>query len=82
MSNGKAPSTVLSAIVSAINGSPNKQATLDELYVTVPRLLGRAVNATVIRGTINRSLDTRNKRGPYPVLFKRVASGTYALTKK
>jgi len=82
MSNGKAPSTVLSAIISAINESPNKQATLNELYVTVPKLLGRSVNSAIIRGTINRSLDTRNKQGPYPVLFKRVASGTYALSKK
>jgi len=82
MPNNEAPKTVLSAIISAINESPNKQASLDELYVTVPRLLGKNVNSDTIRGTINRSLVTRNKQGPYPILFKRVTSGTYALIKK
>lgn len=82
MSNKEAAVTVLSAIISAINKSPNKQATLDELYVTVPKLLGKSVNGETIRGIINRSLETRNKQGPFPILFKRVASGTYALVKK
>jgi len=79
MSSSEAPTTVLSAIVAAISGSRNRQATLDELYAAVPKLLGRSVNSNTIRGTINRSLETRNKRGPYPILFKRVAPVTYAL---
>lgn len=82
MSNDEAPRTVISAIVSAINKNPNKQTTLDELYITVPKILGRSVNSNTIRGTINRSLETRNKQGPYPILFKRVTSGTYGLVKK
>ena len=81
MSNIEAPKTVLSAIVSAIQNSPNKQVTLGELYVTVPKLLGKSVNNDTIRGTINRSLETRNKQGPYPILFKRINPGTYALSK-
>lgn len=81
MSEVKVPRTILEAIISAIENNPNKQATLDELYVTVPKLLGKNVNGAIIRGTINRSLETRNKSGPYPICFKRVTSGTYALAK-
>jgi len=82
MSNEEAPKTVLSAIVSAIKKSPKKQATLDELYNTVPKLLGKNVNNATIRGIINRSLETRNKQGPFPILFKRVSPRTYALVRK
>lgn len=82
MSGTKAPKTVLEAIISAIEDNPNKQATLDELYITVPKLLGKSVSGATIRGTVNRSLETRNKSGPYPILFKRVTYRTYALAKR
>lgn len=78
MSTGEARITVLSAIRSAIKESPNRQATLKELYVTVPKLLGRGAHPATIRSIINRSLDTRNKQAPYPILFRRVTSATYA----
>jgi len=82
MSNEQTPITVLEAIIFTIKKSPRKQATLKELYDTVPKLLEKNVNGTTIRGVINRSLETSKKQGLYPILFKRVSEGTYALIGK
>lgn len=79
MSDAKIPETVLKAIVMTLENSPKKQATLKQLYNAVPILLCKDVRRDTIRGIINRSLVTRNKSGPYPVLFVRVAEKTYSL---
>lgn len=82
MSDAKVPKTILEAIISAIENNPDKQIILGELYITVPKILGRNVTDAAIRSTINRSLEPRNRPGPYPILFKRVTLRTYALAKR
>ena len=80
----KGAMTILQAIITTIENSPNKQATLIEIRNNVSKLLGRGINGAVIRGTINRSLVSRKTTYPYPSLFMRVAPRTYTLdtTKK
>ena len=75
----KGPMTILQAIITTLENSPNKQATLKEIGNSVSKLLGREIDGTIIRGTINRSLVSRKSTYPYPSLFVRVAPSTYAL---
>jgi len=75
------PKTIIEAIIMAIEKRHDKKATLAQLYASVPELLGREVKTEIIRSVINRSLVSRNKAGPYPVLFVRVSPETYALAK-
>ncbi len=73
--------TIRAAVIEVISNSKKKEVTLDQLYEGVTRLLRRNISGAVIRGVINRSLETRSKSGPYPILFTRVAYRTYALSK-
>ena len=81
MVSSESPRTVLEAIIKVLEDEPRRQATLSQLYEKVPALLGKHVSGDTIRGIINRSLSSRKKEGPYPILFVKTANNTYAFAK-
>jgi hypothetical protein len=79
LNKNKSGITVREAIISAIKNSPQKQANLNEIYSEVEKITGKQFTKDIIRGVINRSLTTRKKNGPYPILFVRISESTYTL---
>jgi hypothetical protein len=78
------PYTITWAIVETIRNHPKGQASLDEIYKEVNKLLGREVKTAVIRGCINRALVAEKGEGKaaYRPLFQRVAPRVYALSRE
>lgn len=70
--------SVRDAIIEILEAKSNKQATLAQLYLEIPEVLGKKRATATIRGTLNRATEGR-KEGSYRICFRRVSTSTYKL---